>query len=61
MQIEVKIEEPMMITSQMNQIRIRFDLNDMIKEAQQKDDQIAKNIEKVQRVKLKIFPLIDVY
>ena len=49
MQIEVQTKEPMMRTNQMNQVRIGFDLYDKIKEAQQKDYQIAKNIEKVQR------------
>ena len=50
-----------MRTSQMNQVRVRFDLYDKIKHAQQKDDQIAKNIEKVQEVKHKIFPSIKGY
>jgi len=49
MQTKVQIKEPMMRTSQMNKVIIRFDLYDKIKEALQKDDQIAKNIEKVQR------------
>ena len=61
MQIEVQIKKLVMRTSQMNQVRIEFDLYDEIKEAQQKDDQITKNIEKVQRGELKIFPLKEGY
>jgi len=49
MQIEIQLKEPVMGTSQMNQVRVGFDLYDKIKQAQQKDEQIAKNIEKVQR------------
>ena len=49
MQIEVLIKEPMLGISQVNQVSIKFDLHEKIKEAQQKDDQITKNIKKVQR------------
>ena len=49
MRIEVQKKEPMMRTSQMNHVRIGFNFYDKIKEAQQKDDHIANNIEKVQR------------
>jgi len=49
MQIEVQIKEPPTRISQINQINTNFDLYDKIKEAQQKDDQTAKNIKMVQR------------
>ena len=41
--------------SQMNQVRVGFDLYDKIQQAQQNDEQIAKNIEKVQRGETQYF------
>ena len=49
MQIEVLIKEPRLGISHVNQVSIRFDLYEKIKEAQHKDDRIIKNIKKVQR------------
>ena len=60
MQIEVQVKEPMMMINQINQVSVKFDLFDRIKKAQQKDDQIAKIIEKVQKGKLKLLLLREV-
>jgi len=58
MQIEVQIKKPTTRTSQINQINTNFHLYDKIKEAQQKDDQIAKYIEKVQRGETQDFIIV---
>jgi len=58
MQIEVLIKEPRLGISHMNQISIRFDLYEKIKKAQQKDDQIAKNIEMVQKDETQDFTIV---
>jgi len=50
----------MMMINQINQVSVKFDLFDRIKKAQQKDDQIAKIIEKVQKGKLKLLLLREV-
>ena len=41
----------MIMISQVNQVCVKFDLYEKIKEAQQRDDQTAKTVEKVQRGK----------
>ena len=43
---------------QVNQVSIGFDLHEEIKEAQQKDDQAAKNFERVQRGETRDFTII---
>ena len=58
MQIEVLIKEPRWRIRQVNQVSISFDLYEEIKEAQQKDDQIAKNIERVQRGEIQDFIIV---
>ena len=58
MQIKVQIKEPTTRISQINQINTNFDLYDKIKEAQQKNVQIAKNIEKVQRGETQDFTIV---
>ena len=58
MQIEVQIKKPTTRTSQINQINTNFHLYDKIKEAQQKDDRIAKYIEKVQRGETQDFIIV---
>jgi len=49
MQIDVQIKEPTMAIGRINQVNIKFDLYDKIKEAQRKDNHTARNIEKAQR------------
>jgi len=57
MQMEVLIKEPLLGISQVNQIDIKFDLYEKIKEAQQKNDRITNNIKRCKEVKLKILLL----
>jgi len=55
MQIEIQSKETIIGDSQMNQVRVGFDLYDKIQQAQQNDEQTAKNIEKVQRGETQYF------
>jgi len=58
MQLEVLIKEPRWGISQVNQVSISFDLYEEIKEVQQKDDQIAKNVERLQRGETQDFTIV---
>jgi len=58
MQLEVLIKEPRWGIGQVNQVSIGFDLYEEIKEAQLKDDQVAKNIERVQRGETQDFTIV---
>ena len=46
-----------MTKSLVNQVCVKFDLYDKIKEAQQKDDQTTKNIEKVRKGETQYFTI----
>ena len=56
MQLEVCIRRPKEVTSWVNQVNVQYDLYDWIKEAQQKDDELRKILEKVKAEKFKALP-----
>ena len=58
MQLEILIKETRRGMVQVNQVSIDFDLHREIREAQLKDDQVIKNVEKVQRGETQDFSMV---
>ena len=59
MQVEVRVIGPSNARNPLNQVSIQFDLYDNIKEAQQRDAQIRKIMQKVLEGELKEFKIED--
>ena len=59
MQVEVRVIDPSNAKCQLNQVSIQFDLYDKIKEAQQRNAQIRKIMQKVLEEELKEFKIED--
>jgi len=55
MQLEIRVKEPEIVTSPVNQVSVQYDLYERIKEAQQGDDRIRRILEKVQGGKIQDF------
>ena len=59
MQLEVQVKEPGNVTSQVNQVSIKFDLYERIKEAQQQGDDGKEGFwRRFKALKLKASPAI---